>query len=199
MSTSNHTTPDTPSEYKPAQMAAEYFKTPPSADDPAAVALAELFLSVLRDSPQSSQLAAAVYQACVKAWRATKRTLNLQSDADLARHHHIADQHEALFNALLRELDPDGYVAREADRARYSQPTRATQTTAQGSAQSRAAERESQPAIAEIERLRHQLDALDHAPETEACRFQLETQIYRLEQETNVEADADEWDEEIAG
>lgn len=46
---------------------------------------------------------------------------------------------------------------------------------------------------AEIDTLRRRLEKLDFEPQNEACRFQLETELYQLEQETI----ADEWPEVI--
>lgn len=192
MSKSNSTILDKRDEYDPAQMAAEYFKSPPRADDEAAKALVELLLSVLRDSLQSGKLAVEVYLACVKALKATKRTLDFKCEADQQRYRPIGDCHAALVNALLRVLDPNEYAAREASRARYSRTAHATQPAEQGRQGSEQAEASQSSSR---ESLLKRLEDLGDDPTNEAARFKVETDLYRLDHQT----DKEEWPELIDG
>lgn len=51
------------------------------------------------------------------------------------------------------------------------------------------------PQVNEVADLRHKLERLERAPENEATRFQLETEIYALENQTEPD---EEWPEVIA-
>jgi hypothetical protein len=181
------------------QQVEHYFSEQHPETDEVAACLAELLAHLLHDSPQRDALARTVYLACKKAWKASRSETSYVTMHDLRDLSTVA-YHAALINAIQKIYDPAGYkieIAREKNRVKEGYRVERRLRLGRVSKKTKEIslpEPEPQDNL-RIEELRARLQNLETLPENEAVRFQLETEIYRLEQEQK----RDEWPEVIGG
>ena len=182
-----------------ARQIEHYFSEQQGEGDDVAARLAEMLAHLLHDSPQRDDLARVVYTACVKAWKAVRAEPG--EDVHSERDRLTVAYHSNLLQAMRKIHDPELYemedgLATQFAAERNTPKTRLRLHHIEDGTTNTTDTPELSPEIEQqLIILRSRLEQLEYLPENEAVRFQLETQIYQLEQEQN----RNEWPEVIGG
>ncbi|MDQ3818520.1 MAG: hypothetical protein M3362_12705 [Acidobacteriota bacterium] len=173
--------------YETARNLAAFFSGEYPEDEETTNRLMEMAAWMIRYTPKGGRLAEEIYRAIGRAWDAA-RDEYCDEDGNLNMEHkterRIVELHSSLINDFTR--DRGGWPWEEAS-------TLVDDTISETPRSTNAAR--SDESSEKLEELQRRLEKTEFLPENEAVRFQLMTEIHRLENKP----DEDGWPDEIDG